>query len=137
MKHTGTEAAKKEEDVGEHGERDTQFFTSISDSRKTDLRNHVTSFGLLIIALFFVMMMLDIFDSGTAGAAAAGSFVVVLDPLHDVFGEVDFGVEGLEVLKKLLLDDIGSVVGGLEIVLVVRCVVFSHGGDCPGLECQP
>ena len=69
-KNTGTEAAKKEEDVGEHGERDTQFFTSISDSRKTDLRNHVTSFGLLIIALFFVMMMLDIFDSGTAGAAA-------------------------------------------------------------------
>ncbi|HJJ27198.1 MAG TPA: DMT family transporter [Methanocorpusculum sp.] len=50
-------------------DKDTQFFVSINESRKNDMRNILTSFGLLAIALFFVMMMLDMFDSGTADAA--------------------------------------------------------------------
>ena len=45
---------------------DVQFFTSVSESTKTGIRNHVTSFGFLIIALFFMMMMINLFSPEAA-----------------------------------------------------------------------
>ncbi|HJJ33401.1 MAG TPA: hypothetical protein O0X19_03365 [Methanocorpusculum sp.] len=64
-KNTGTEAAKAE-DADDPNEGDVQFLTSMKDARKNEIRNHVTSFGLLVIALFFVMMMIDAFNPGAA-----------------------------------------------------------------------
>ena len=64
-KNTNTEAAKAE-DANDPNEGDVQFLMSIKDIRKNEIRNHVTSFGFLIVALFFVMMMIAAFNPGAA-----------------------------------------------------------------------
>ena len=67
-KNSGTAAGA--EDPEKSGVEDTRFFASVNETRKTEIRNHVTSFGLLVIAVFFAMMMLGAFDSGTVGGTA-------------------------------------------------------------------
>ena len=57
-------------------EGDTLFFASVSEARKSEMRNHITSFGLLLIAVFFAMMMLGAFNSGTEDAAAGLLFAL-------------------------------------------------------------
>ena len=77
-------AAAKEEETDDPNEGDAELFTSINETRKHEIRNHVTSFGLLVVALFFVMMALPLFDLGATNAT--------IDPLLTYIPGVLFGM---------------------------------------------
>ena len=66
--------AAKTEDADDPNEGDTSFLASIKEFRKNELKNHVTSFGLLVISLFFIMTALDAFIPGTVATADYGVF---------------------------------------------------------------
>ena len=63
-KNSGKESEQKQAVVRE----DAGYIRSISEERKTGMRNQLTSFGFLIVAMFFVMMALSVFGSGTEDA---------------------------------------------------------------------
>ena len=63
---TAAEAKQRDEP-----REDAKYLQSISEEKKTGMRNQLTSFGFLLIAMFFVLMGLDLFDSGTGTADAA------------------------------------------------------------------
>ena len=56
------------EDTAGVKREDALYLQSISDAKKTGIRNQLTSFGFLIVAMFFVMMALSVFSSGTEDA---------------------------------------------------------------------
>ena len=66
MKSSGKAAEQKPDD--EVVREDAKYFKSISEEKKSGMRNQLTSFGFLIVALFFVMMALSVLSSGTADA---------------------------------------------------------------------
>ncbi|HJJ27741.1 MAG TPA: DMT family transporter, partial [Methanocorpusculum sp.] len=136
-------AAAKEKIDDPSDEEDTQFFASITERRKTDMRNILTSFGLLAIALYFVMMMLDMFDSGTADAAletlptylpgiALGIFtllcgVILLLLGRRVMAAVTFMIMAVEMLSAAVLNGIVmmNVISGIFGILFAIILMTS------------
>ncbi|MCQ2376730.1 MAG: DMT family transporter, partial [Methanocorpusculum sp.] len=57
-KHTGNTAEKTADAAVRE---DAEYIRSISEEKKTGMRNQLTSFGFLIVAMFFVMMVLGVF----------------------------------------------------------------------------
>ncbi|MCQ2357692.1 MAG: DMT family transporter [Methanocorpusculum sp.] len=71
---TAAEAKQRDEPKRE----DAEYLPYISEEKKTGMKNQLTSFGLLLIAMFFVTMVLDIVDQGASDAPdvfSAGLFI--------------------------------------------------------------
>ena len=64
-KNSGKTADKTADEVVRE---DAEFITSISEEKKSGMRNQLTSFGFLIVAMFFVLMVLGVLSSGTSDA---------------------------------------------------------------------
>ena len=71
-KNSGKTAEKTADEVVRE---DAEFITSISEEKKSGMRNQLTSFGFLIVAMFFVLMVLDVFESETADILSSGFFI--------------------------------------------------------------
>ncbi|MCQ2357691.1 MAG: DMT family transporter [Methanocorpusculum sp.] len=67
---TAAEAKQRDEP-----REDAKYLQSISEERKAGMRNHLTSFGFLLIAMFFVTMLIDLLSSGAGSADAAADFL--------------------------------------------------------------
>ena len=71
---TAAEAKQRDEPKRD----DAEYLPYISEEKKTGMKNQLTSFGLLLIAMFFVTMVLDIVDQGASDAPdvfSAGLFI--------------------------------------------------------------
>ena len=65
-KNGGKTAEQKPADAAVR--EDAEYLKSISEEKKSGMRNQLTSFGFLIVAMFFVMMVLSVLGSGTSDA---------------------------------------------------------------------
>ena len=83
-KSSGKTAEQKPAD--EVVRKDAEYFKSISDAKKAGMKNHLTSFGFLIVAIFFVLMVFGVFESGTADAVDVFSSGMLVPGL--IFGTV-------------------------------------------------
>ena len=76
-KNSGKTAAEAKQ-CDEPKREDAEYLPYISEEKKTGMKNQLTSFGLLLIAMFFVTMVLDIVDQGASDAPdvfSAGLFI--------------------------------------------------------------
>ena len=115
---------------------DAEYIKSISEQRKTGMKNQLTSLGFLIIAMFFVMMSLDLFGTDTAADAAAdvlssglfipglifGVFLLIIGTILLILGKrVLTGVTFIMMVPQM----ISFVLFGNNAVLSVLAGIFS------------
>ena len=70
MEQSGKKAATAAGSTDTKSKReDAIYLQSISEEKKSGMRNQLTSFGFIVIAMFFVLMVLGVFGSGPADAS--------------------------------------------------------------------
>ena len=130
-KHTGKAAEAEPDDESDRG--DAEYVKSLGEERKTALKNQFTSMGLLVIAMFFVMMLLDVLGKGTEFDAADATAIFAFDSLPS--GMI---LPGLIFALFLLLIGIVLLVFGKRVLtavtfiqMVPQMIAFVFFGNIP------
>ena len=119
-KHTGNTAAAAEQ-RDERMREDAEYLQPISKEKIAGMRNYLTSFGFLIVAMFFVLMVLDLFGSAADTAETAAA---------DVFSS-GFFIPGIVLGILLLFIGIGAMMDFTPLLRkpgLFLCGLFSQVG---------